>query len=238
MAVRSSWLAALLALVLWHQDPASKPAPDAAALPPVVKPYQLNFRAESFHLADLAGADHPLCGDGEDKGKALLLCFFSFRDPVSRAYVPALSELQAKNKERLSVYLVDSNCDELVGGGNDPLEALRRYAADEKLALPILIDKENRVADDFRATANAQVFLLDAGHVLRYFGGIDDDPGGLRRKKKLPVTKWLEPALEIVLAGNRPEFNWTRTGGRPIKRAPKGQAAAEPETKAEPKKDG
>src|SRR5262249_4506109 len=129
-------LAALLLTSSAVQDPAPKPAPDAEPPPPVVQPYKLNFRAESVHLPDLAGAQHLLCGDGEEKGKTLLLVFFSFRDPVARAYVPGLTDLQSDNKERLALYLVDSNSDELVGGGNDPLESLRRYVADEKVTLP------------------------------------------------------------------------------------------------------
>ena len=87
--------------------------------------------------------------------------------------------------------------------------------------LPVLLDHENRLADDFRAKANAQVFLIDANRFLRYHGGIDDDPTGERARQKVPSAPWLETALDEVLAGERPKVDWTNPAGLPIKRVPK-----------------
>jgi len=39
------------------------------------------------------------------------------------------------------------------------------------VTLPLLIDRENRVADDFEAKTNSQAFLIDPNHIPRYHGG-------------------------------------------------------------------
>ncbi|NOT31289.1 MAG: redoxin domain-containing protein [Planctomycetes bacterium] len=200
----------------WQAPPAQTPGASAGLN---TKPYTLDALVfEEPKLPDLAGQARALFTENE--GKALLLVFWSRKDPVSRYYLKALTELQRTRAEKLTVVLVNSNYNELVSGG-DPLAKMRETIAADKVTLPVLLDHGNKLADDFRATANAQVFLIDANRFLRYHGGIDDDPDGERSKKKLPRNAWLEVALDQVLAGERPKENWTRPAGLPIKRAPK-----------------
>jgi len=203
---------------------AQQPAVPASSSSPVSKPYKLNQRVEEFSLPDLAGEQHSVFA--ESAGKALVVVFWSQRDPVSRYYVPILSALAQKYADKAAFYLIDSNYDELVGGNMDPLDAVRRYVQDEQVTLPILIDRDNRVADDFAALANSQAFLIDPNRFLRYHGGIDDDPQGKRAKKGIPVLPRLADALDIVLEGGRPEHNWTQPAGRVLKRAPKAEPGA------------
>jgi len=214
--------AALLALLatLAVQVP-----PPAGTPPPVVKPYTLGVRiVEELRLCDLDGKEHALFEAHKDK--ALVLVFWSYKDPVSRFYAPHLAELQRRHADKLALVLIDSNHDELVGG-NDPLARLKEVVKAEKVTLPLLLDRENRLADDFKATANGQVFLVDANRVVRYFGGIDDDPKGERRAQGLAPRTWLEDALASVLAGERPAVDQSRPAGRPIKRAPRGGVPSE-----------
>jgi len=210
-------LFATLACLLLQSPPPA--APGAAAPPAVVKPYRLHVRiGEELRLPDLAGKEHVLFE--EFKEKTLVVAFWSYKDPVSRFYAKELAALEARHAGKVAVVLVDSNHDELVGGG-DPLTKLREVVAKEKVTLPVLLDRENRLADDFNAAANGQVFVLDANRFVRYTGGIDDDPKGERRAQSIPVQSWLEDALASVLAGQPPARPETRPAGRPIKRAPR-----------------
>lgn len=203
---------ALLGAVLGAQQ--AKPAP--AQRP--TKPWKLEQRlTEELTLPDLAGKNHELFA--EHPRRALLLVFWSWRDPVSRFYAPYLAELQRTHAETLTLVLVDSNHDELVSAG-EPLKKLAEVLEAESIRLPVLLDHGNRLADDFDAIANGQVFLIDANRFLRYQGGIDDDPKGVRQKAGLAPRTWLANALAEVLAGERPKEPWTRAAGRPIKRAP------------------
>src|SRR5262245_1693717 len=81
---------------------------------PAAKPYKLNWRIEGeLTLPDLDGKPRPLFA--ESKGKVLVLVFWSYRDPVSLFYAPLLADLQAKHSERMALYLVDPNHDEIAG---------------------------------------------------------------------------------------------------------------------------
>jgi thiol-disulfide isomerase/thioredoxin len=207
--------AALSALLL---APAVRPLAQAEPIP-IPKPYVINSRvADEITLPDLDGKEHALFA--EHPSQALVLVFWAYHDPVSLFYAPHLAELAKTYAGKAAVVLVDSNYDELVTAG-DALAKLREVVAREKVSLPVLVDKDNKLADDFKAIANGQVFLVDANKFLRYHGGIDDDPHGELRKAGTQLRTWLENALKQVLAGERPKENWTRPSGRPIKRVPK-----------------
>jgi hypothetical protein len=209
-------LLASSALGLQAQDP--KPA--AVVQPyPAAKPYKLNWRIEGeLTLPDLDGKARALFA--ESAGKVLVVVFWSYRDPVSLHYAGVLAELQAKYQDRLALYLVDSNQDEVAGSG-DVLGQVRAAVERARVTLPLLIDRESVLADDFEAKTNSQAFLVDANRILRYHGGIDDDPRGFRAKQGIPVLSKLGLALDTVLKGEKPEYPWTIAMGRPIKRAPK-----------------
>jgi thiol-disulfide isomerase/thioredoxin len=213
-------LAALAAFSVPQQGTPPKTTEAPAVL---IRPFTLDQRVdEELHLPDLDGKVHALFA--ENPNQALVLVFWSYRDPISLGYVPKLAALAKTYEGKAAFYLVDSNLDELVSAG-DPVAKIKDVLAREKITLRLLIDKDNRVADDFRALTNGQTFLIDGNKYLRYHGGVDDDPRGERLKAKTPVTTWLEDALKPVLAGKHPELNWTQAAGRPIKRAPKGAPA-------------
>jgi len=201
--------------------PVAVPAP--APEYPAAKPYKLNWRIEGeLKLPDLAGKEHEIFAESKDK--TLVLVFWSYRDPVSLFYAPVLAEMETKYAGQLAIYLVDSNQDEIEGSG-DPIARIRAAVEKSKVTLPVLIDRGNVLADDFEAKSNAQAFLVDANHILRYHGGIDDDPRGERRKQGIEVQQRLGLAIDTVLKGERPEYNWTTPSGRAIKRAPKAGGA-------------
>jgi hypothetical protein len=72
------------------------------------------------------------------------------------------------------------------------------------------------VDDDFFAALHPQttteVFLLDSGGVLRYRGAIDDQ-FGIDFVRQSPRRRFLEGALEAVLAGTTPEVETTFAPG-------------------------
>lgn len=218
---------ALLLALLPLASLGAAPCPVGLAQDPTVpatatKPYKLNFRiTEDPTLPDLEGTSHALFG--KYPKMPLVLVFWSYKDPVSRFYAPHLAALQKAKEGKIAIVLVNSNYDELVSGG-DPLAKLRKVIAAEKVTLPLLLDHDNQLADDFGATANGQAFLIDGNQFLRYHGGIDDDPKGERRKAGTPLRTWLENAIDEILTGDRPKENWTRPSGRPIKRVPEARA--------------
>lgn len=219
-------LPALLAL-LAVASPLTPPQEQKSVPPPAypaAKPYKLNWRIDGeLTLSDLDGKEHALFAANEEK--ALVIVFWSYRDPVSLSYAKKLAELQAQHAARATIVLVNPNHDEIVGAG-DPLAPMRTVVQKEGITLPVLIDRGNVLADDFQAKTNAQAFLVDANHILRYHGGIDDDPRGQKKQKGIAVQQQLGLALETVMSGALPQYNWTIPAGRALKRAPRAAAGA------------
>lgn len=182
-----------------------------------------------IELPDLDGKSHVLIpADRPTKDvpePVRVFVFWSLRDPVARTYEPRLTALRDAYADRgVEFYLIDSNHDEIVAGRGDPLEKLRAFRKETKLTLPLLIDRDNKVADGFQALTSNHAFVVDPQRYVRYAGGIDNDPRGTLDPRQR--QEWLRGAIDAARAGGSPEQAITRPTGRRIKRAPVRDAPA------------
>ena len=162
-------------------------------------------KLENFQLADSSGKTHSL---NQYKGKVVILCFWSFKCPVSLAYDKRLEELEEQYRAKGVVVLgIDSNSDETA-------EAVQKNAAGLNLGYPILLDSQGTVADRLGATHSPSVFILDREFIVRYEGMIDNGnrPGEKGREA------YAEQALDSILAGRQVPVAVTKGGGCSIKR--------------------
>lgn len=190
------------------------------AKPPPPKPYKLGVQVPPIRLPDLDEKSTVVVD--EDTDSVTVIVFWSLRDPISRAYAPKLEAIRRDYADKgVRLFLIDSNKDELEAGNADPLDKIKKYVHDENVRIPILLDRENVIADDFGAPSANQVYVLGSTRKLVYMGGIDDDPRGDKAEQGLEVRTWLRDALDATLRGEAPEAPWTRPTGRPIKRWPK-----------------
>ncbi|MEW6073775.1 MAG: redoxin domain-containing protein [Planctomycetota bacterium] len=191
--------------------------------PETPKPYKITFRVQGeLVLEDLQGQKVSLFEEAftkSEEGKVVAIVFWSLHDPQCQAYRARL-EQYAKDfpAPGVRLFLVASSYDEIFSPLGDPLEKFREFVTKEKFALPLLIDRGNRIADDFGALTANHAFLVDRQRYVRYIGGIDDDPRGERPET---VRPWLRRATEALLAGQKIADPLTRPVGRKIKRAPK-----------------
>jgi peroxiredoxin len=97
---------------------------------------------------------------------------------------------------------------------NETKAQIKRYAEDQKLNFPVLIDEGNSIADLFDAKATPQIFVLDSQRKVRYIGAVDNgkDIGEEDREA------YLENALNAILAGKEPPKAQTNAFGCMIKR--------------------
>ncbi|MCZ6597908.1 MAG: redoxin domain-containing protein [Planctomycetota bacterium] len=185
------------------------------------KPYKVGWKIEDeIVLPDLTGTQHDLFGNYDDK--VIVLVWWAMRDPAAQKYQERLQGLRKEFAAKdVLFFLVDSSHDELVAGIGDPLKKLRKFKKDEKIPFTILIDRENKIADDFGALTSNHAFVIGLDRIIYYSGGIDDDPKAVRGNKR---KNWLRDAIVAVRDGKRPKDMITRPHGRKIKRAPKGAA--------------
>jgi hypothetical protein len=91
------------------------------------------------------------------------------------------------------------------------------HAKKYEIPFPVLMDEGSRVADQFGAQRNPEVFVLDAERVVRYRGRIDDQFGfGFKRGQ--PTRRDTAIALDEILAGKAVTQATTEVAGCLISR--------------------
>ncbi len=167
-------------------------------------------KVEDFRLMDSAGKTVTLA-DFKDR-KAVVVLFLGTECPINNAYAPRLVELHKEYAEKGVQFLaVNSN-------RQDTVESIAAHAKKHGIPFPVLKDEANKVADQFGARRTPEVFLLDAGRIVRYQGRIDDQFGiGYARPK--PTRRDLAEAMDEVLAGKPVSTPTTTVAGCLISRA-------------------
>ena len=170
-------LALALAVALVHRDTR---ADEVAA--PVAK---LAFReagGKAVAWKEVAGA------------KATVVAFLSFDCPMSTGYAKPLADLAAAYSEKGVRFVALCPTD-------DEPAALAKRAEEYKLGFPVFQDAKLAAADALGATVTPEMFVLDAGNVVRYRGPIDDGFTKRLVPNRRASEAYLKNALEAVVAG-------------------------------------
>jgi peroxiredoxin len=162
---------------------------------------------ENFKLPDTNGKEQSL-NDLKGKNGAILV-FLSIQCPVVKGYDERIVKLADEYKAKgINVIGINSNATEAP-------DKVKTHAA-EKYKFPVLIDKNNVLADKFGATVTPEMYYFNAKNVLTYHGAIDNDRSG-----KNVTTEYLRTALDETLSGKTVTKNTASAFGCTIKRAEK-----------------
>jgi peroxiredoxin len=172
----------------------------------------LGTAAPHFELPDTDGRAWPTTAAGD--APATVVVFTCNHCPYALAWHDRIADVARDYADRgVSVLAINSNDAERYP--RDSYEAMRSRVAAEDWPMPYLHDADQDVARGFGAKTTPDVFVLDAGGVLRYRGSPDadyDDPS--------LNAQWLRDALDAVLAGAAPELAETKPVGCSIKWKP------------------
>ena len=119
-----------------------------------------------FELPDCRQATHRLSDHADQK--LVVVVFLGTQCPLARLYTQTLNEIASRYAPS-GVALVGINPNE-----HDTAADVAQFAREQHCRFPILRDAGNRVADQFGATRQVEVFLLDRDRQVRYHGQIDD----------------------------------------------------------------
>jgi peroxiredoxin/mono/diheme cytochrome c family protein len=170
---------------------------------------RVGYKVDDFTLEDTAGKSHKL-KDYRDR-KAVVVVFLGTQCPINNAFLPRLAELHKTYADKGVQFLaVNSN-------RNDTPQRVAEHAKENKVPFPVLKDRGNVVADNFRAERTPEAFVLVGGKVV-YRGRIDDQ-FGYRHRRDEPTTHELADALDDVLAGKAVRVAVTEVEGCLISRA-------------------
>jgi thiol-disulfide isomerase/thioredoxin len=166
-------------------------APPAAAPAPAVASNEGDGAAfVTAPRAALVGKPAPAVGFDLLDGSHVELASLFGRKPIylkfwatwcvpCREQMPHMDATWQKHKDELAVFAVDL-------GVADPIADVRAYVAAEKLGLPVAIDADGGVAEQFHVNVTPQHIVIDRAGVIRHVGHA--------------ITPELEGAIAAVIA--------------------------------------
>jgi peroxiredoxin len=146
--------------------------------------------APTFNLKDEVGASHAL---DQYRGKIVILewtnpeCPFVQRHYGGKTMQRTLASFAGKKVVWLAV---DST------SHNTPVKS-KAWKAEQGFPYPVLQDQSGAVGQAYGAKTTPHMFVIDEKGVLRYAGGIDDDPRG----HSTTPTNYVEKAVNALAAG-------------------------------------
>lgn len=160
---------------------------------------------DNFTLPDTNGMSHSL---NDLKGKnGSVLVFLSAQCPVVRGYKDRINQIAADYQAKgITLIGVNSN-------SSESLDWVKSNAVEYGFKFPVLIDKNNVLADKLGATVTPEVFYVDAKNTLVYHGAIDNDRSG-----KNITESYLRTAFDDSLAGRKVTKTSANAFGCTIKR--------------------
>ncbi|MGD1936575.1 MAG: thioredoxin family protein [Cyanophyceae cyanobacterium] len=167
--------------------------------------------AHDFEIPGVAGQVQHLATLLESH-RAIAMVFMCNHCPFVRAY---LSRIQALQEEFLPqrITILGINPNDPNKSLDDDFEAMKRFAAEQKLNFPYLWDSTQDVARSFQAEFTPQAFVVDSQFVLRYIGAIDDEPQSPDAVKH----SYLQEALQAIIDGTEVSTTFTEAIGCSIK---------------------
>lgn len=168
-----------------------------------VKADALNEESPALTLTDSKGkACEPFSNDGR---KGTVLVFLMNDCPVANASAPALARLSSEFTERgIKFYGVYTT---------ETIDEISNHLRDYSLPFQGLSDPDLVLATKSEATRVPEAAVYsDAGELI-YRGRIDDRAVSLGVVRPTPRREDLRLALEALLAGKKPEVQFTETVG-------------------------
>ena len=125
----------------------------------------------------------------------VVVVFFGTECPLAKLYGPRLNALAGQYSAAGVAFLG------ITANEGDSSDDLARFANQNGIRFPLFKDPDGAVADQFGATRQFEVFVLDHCRNVRYHGRVDDQyaPGVWRTE---PTRDDLKEALEDLLSGN------------------------------------
>jgi peroxiredoxin len=175
--------------------------------------FKVGDKAADFNLKNVDGKMVSLAGLKNNKGAIVI--FTCNHCPFSVAYEDRIIALH--NKYAAQGYpVVAINPNDPVKSPDDSFDAMVVRAAEKKFPFPYIYDVDQKVASVYGAVRTPHVFVLtreENAYNVAYIGAIDDNT----YEPENVQTRYVEQALDEILAGKKVTTNFTKAIGCTIK---------------------
>ena len=167
--------------------------------------FPIGSTIENFKLPDTNNVEKSFNDLKGEKGT--IIVFLSAQCPVVKGYNERLNQVVADYKTKGVNFIgINSN-------STESLDWVKSNALEYGFKFPILIDKNNVLADKLGASVTPEVYYVDGKNVLLYHGAIDNDRNG-----KNITESYLKTAFDDSLAGKKVGRTSANAFGCTIKR--------------------
>ena len=180
---------------------------------PVKKGYKVGDKAADFKLKNIDGKIVSLSDYNEAKG--FLVIFTCNSCPYAVAYEDRIIALNNKYAAK-GVPVIAINPNNPAVQPKDSFEKMKVRASKKGFSFPYLFDEGQKIFPQYGATRTPHVYLLEKtneGNIVRYIGAIDDN----YQDAASVETKYVEDAVDAMLAGKKIEIESTKAIGCSIK---------------------
>ena len=183
------------------------------AFKPAASGYKVGDTATDFKLKNVNGKTVSLSDYKTAKG--YIVIFTCNHCPYAKAYESRIMALDKQYAAKgFPVIAISPN--DPVAEPTDSFENMQKLARQKGYTFPYLIDETQDITRAYGAKATPHVYVLQktpAGNVVKYIGAIDNDTENTDPGK----MKYVENAVNALIAGKHPEVNTTKAIGCGIK---------------------
>jgi len=177
---------------------------------PLIDGYQVGEKATDFSLKGVDGSFVSLSDYKDAKG--FIIIFTCNTCPYAVMYEDRIIDLHNKYAAQgYPVIAINPNDPEVKAG--DSQTEMKVRAREKGFEFPYLFDAGQTVYPQYGATKTPHVYLLDADHVVKYIGAIDDNP----QSAESVGVKYVQDAIAALDKGMDPTPATTKAIGCSIK---------------------
>ena len=174
--------------------------------------YKIGDVATDFSLENVDGNMFSLADIKDAKG--YIVVFTCNECPFAKMYEDRLIDLQNEYAPKgYSVVAINPNVSP--DNERESFKAMQKRAKEKNFPYVYLADEGQKIFPQYGAVRTPHVFLLDQDRTVQYIGTIDDNAKSAEAVNK----KYVEDAIKALEQGKKPETNFTKAIGCPVKRA-------------------
>lgn len=171
--------------------------------------YKIGEVATDFKLKNIDGKFFSLSDIKEAKG--YIVVFTCNECPFSKMYEDRLIGLHNEYAPKgYSVVAINPNSSS--ENEKESFEAMKERATEKGFPFVYLVD-DGKTYSQYGAVRTPHVFLLDKERKVQYIGTIDNNS----REAESVTEKYVENAIKALESGKKPEPNFTKAIGCPVK---------------------